>query len=226
MSNRFIAALMGLFGLIELVLLGLVLFSRDRIIIQQGVQAYRSIVFGAALVALNLVILLFFLVRNILEQKSQKRADEELTLEKRRDPLANEVDVVAEITKNMRDVDPPEFAKYGKQILSQISSARELSEDFDRAAGDSTQPIIKNIAKELRAIRVRVLEDAKSINRRLVLGRDAEGIEAKLEANKKLLADADNLVLEALNYLDVKTVTTDVELGNLTDALRDLIKMI
>ena len=91
---------------------------------------------------------------------------------------------------------------------------------------NNDQPIIQNIAKELISIRVRILQDAKSIYRRLIIAKDAENIEAKLIHNNKLLDDADSLIVEAINYIDVKTSTSEIDLKNLTESLKELIKLI
>ena len=101
-----------------------------------------------------------------------------------------------------------------------------MSDDFAEIVENNDQPIIQNIAKELISIRVRILQDAKSIYRRLIIAKDAENIEAKLIHNNKLLDDADSLIVEAINYIDVKTSTSEIDLKNLTESLKELIKLI
>ena len=41
-----------------------------------------------------------------------------------------------------------------------------------------------------------------------------------------MLDDADSLIVEAINYIDVKTSTSEIDLKNLTESLKELIKLI
>ena len=103
---------------------------------------------------------------------------------------------------------------------------RKLENEFIEIQDNNNLPILINISKELKSIRYHLLEDAKSIYKRIVISKETEKIVEKLKHNDKLLEDAENLILEALNYIDIKTSTTETDLKNLTESLQDLIKLI
>ena len=55
---------------------------------------------------------------------------------------------------------------------------------------------------------------------------DYDTIDAKISHNRKLLEDADKLIVEAIRYIEVKSNPTDVDLKNLIESLKDLMKLI
>lgn len=116
--------------------------------------------------------------------------------------------------------------EYINKIIEQINMGRKLENEFIEIQDNNNLPIIINISKELKSIRYHLLEDAKSIYKRIVISKETEKIVEKLKHNDKLLEDAENLILEALNYIDIKTSTTETDLKNLTESLQDLIKLI
>lgn len=56
----------------------------------------------------------------------------------------------------------------------------------------------------------------------MIIAKDSETIESKLVYNEKLLNDASDLIAEANNYLDEKVPSTNVDLDNLVEALKEL----
>ena len=111
-------------------------------------------------------------------------------------------------------------------MIHQMKSAETLQDDFIEIVENNDLPVIQDIANELQSIQIRMLQDAKSIYRRLIISEEADVIEKKLNDNDKVLKDANKLITEAINYLDVKTPSTEVDLKNLIESLQDLMKLI
>lgn len=106
-----------------------------------------------------------------------------------------------------------------------MNDIKQLQKEFGEiveTSDNNALPIINNIFRELMSIRVHILNDAKSIYRRLIIAKDSETIESKLVYNEKLLNDASDLIAEANNYLDEKVPSTNVDLDNLVEALKEL----
>ena len=167
-----------------------------------------------------------FAIKNYLSSKSKELQLVAIEEEQRKDPLYDEASMIEKLTNIQETIDEPEYVDYTKRILKQLLAAKTLSDDFVEIVENNDQPIIQNIAKELVSIRVHILQDAKSIYRRLIIAKDGENIESRLIHNDKLLDDADSLIVEAINYIDVKTSTSEIDLKNLTESLKELIKLI
>ncbi|MBZ2062905.1 hypothetical protein K1J01_10845 [Streptococcus sanguinis] len=180
-----------------------------------------------AYIALGLTILYAgFVIKSYVASKNKELQLVAFEEEQRKDPLYDEASMIEKLTDIQGTIENPEYIDYAKRILKQLLDAKALSDDFAEIVENNDQPIIQNIAKELISIRVRILQDAKSIYRRLIIAKDAENIETKLIHNNKLLDDADSLIVEAINYIDVKTSTSEIDLKNLTESLKELIKLI
>ncbi|MBP2620802.1 hypothetical protein DHL47_05515 [Streptococcus panodentis] len=167
-----------------------------------------------------------FVIKSYISSKSKELRLVAFEEEQRKDPLYDETSMIQKLTDIQETIDEPEYIDYTKRILKQLLAAKTLSDDFVEIVENNDQPIIQNIAKELVSIRVHILQDAKSIYRRLIIAKDGANIETKLIHNDKLLDDADSLIVEAINYIDVKTSTSEIDLKNLTDSLKELIKLI
>ncbi len=124
-----------------------------------------------------------------------------------------------EVSSNSR------YVFYIDKILSQIKEGEKIQKEFFEISENNSLPILKNIGKELESIRVHLLQDAKSVYRRLRI-EDESKIEDKINHNDIMLNDAKKLLIETINYLDVKTPSTELDLNNLTESLKDLIELI
>ena len=212
--------------LLTIILFKLVIFNMDDIIVDSVIGTFKMINVGAY-IALGLTILYaVFVIKSYVASKNKELQLVAFEEEQRKDPLYDEASMIEKLTDIQGTIENPEYIDYAKRILKQLLDAKALSDDFAEIVENNDQPIIQNIAKELISIRVRILQDAKSIYRRLIIAKDAENIEAKLIHNNKLLDDADSLIVEAINYIDVKTSTSEIDLKNLTESLKELIKLI
>ena len=70
------------------------------------------------------------------------------------------------------------------------------------------------------------MADAKSIYRRLLIGKDGDTILKKLEANDQILQEANDLVVEAINYIDAKTDSKNLDLESLAKSLKQLVDLL
>ena len=229
MINKFIirhGLVSGGLSILTIILFKLVMFDKDDIIVESGIRTFKMINVGAY-IALGLTILYAgFVIKSYVASKNKELQLVAFEEEQRKDPLYDEASMIEKLTGIQGTIENPEYIDYAKRILKQLLDAKALSDDFAEIVENNDQPIIQNIAKELISIRVRILQDAKSIYRRLIIAKDAENIEAKLIHNNKLLDDADSLIVEAINYIDVKTSTSEIDLKNLTESLKELIKLI
>ena len=229
MINKFIikhGLVTGGLTLLTIILFKLVIFNKDDIIVDSGIGNFKMKNVGAY-IALGMTILYSgFVIKSYFASKNKELQLVAFEEEQRKDPLYDEASMIEKLTDIQGTIENPEYIDYAKRILKQLLDAKALSDDFAEIVENNDQPIIQNIAKELISIRVRILQDAKSIYRRLIIAKDAENIEAKLIHNNKLLDDADSLIVEAINYIDVKTSTSEIDLKNLTESLKELIKLI
>lgn len=200
--------------------------NKDNILISIGIRNYKALLFvNFVIPILILIVLSYLILKNILDIR-KIRISKYIENEKRKaDPLYDEKEVLSKLASLKPNVDK-NYIPYIDRIIEDINRAKDIQKDFNEIIEDNNQPIILNISKELTSVRVHVLEDAKSITRRLIISKDEETIKNKLEHNKKLLSDAENLVVEAISYIDIKTKSTENDLENLTKALKELITLI
>ena len=175
---------------------------------------------GVSLIGLGYVVASIYQI-----QKTQHKAIEEDKRNKLTNPLYDQRATIEKLTAIQKDLNNP-YKDYAKRMLHQMKSAEALQEDFIEIVENNDLPIIQDIADELQSIQVRLLHDAKSIYRRLIIAEETDVIEKKLADNDKVLKYANSLITEAINYLDVKTPSTDVDLKNLIASLQDLITLI
>ncbi|KXT86075.1 hypothetical protein STRDD11_00056 [Streptococcus sp. DD11] len=202
------------------------MFDKDDIIVESGIGTFKMIHTSAYILLVLTVLYAGFVIKSYISSKSKELRLVAFEEEQRKDPLYDETSMIQKLTDIQETIDEPEYIDYTKRILKQLLAAKTLSDDFVEIVENNDQPIIQNIAKELVSIRVHILQDAKSIYRRLIIAKDGANIETKLIHNDKLLDDADSLIVEAINYIDVKTSTSEIDLKNLTDSLKELIKLI
>lgn len=225
-KTKIIGAIAGISFLLSLILIFGVSSLQDQIIIASGIRFFKTLLTlgkllsGASLIGLGYTGFTFYQT-----QKTQHKAIEDDKRNKLTNPLYDQATTIEKLTAIQKDLESP-YKDYAKRILHQMKSAEALQEDFIEIVENNDLPIICDIADELESIQVRLLHDAKSIYRRLIVAEETDVIEKKLADNDKVLKDANSLITEAINYLDVKTPSTDVDLKNLIASLQDLIKLI
>ena len=212
--------LVGISGLaLSLILLFIVNFKRTDLLVSFGSKVFK--LFNI----LAIVILVFSLLTIIASVVM-------FIMNKQKDPLYEEASVVSKLNTLQERYSlqtSPESKPYKQainEILHQLEEAKTLSSDFAEIVENNSHPIIQNIGNELVSIRVHILGDAKSIYRRAIILEDYDTIDEKISHNRTLLEDADKLIVEAIRYIDVKSNPTDVDLKNLTESLKDLMKLI
>lgn len=217
----------GYFGAIGFVILSVLLFiisfsSRDNIIIAVGIGMFKFLVAVGWIFAILVVVTL--IVTTVVKVKVHVDYRRALTDEKeaRKNPLHDENEVILKLKALDTTLDNLYYLPYAKRILEQMNDIKQLQKEFGEiveTSDNNALPIIDNIFRELMSIRVYILNDAKSIYRRLIIAKDIETIESKLVYNEKLLNDASDLIVEANNYLDEKVPSTNVDLDNLVGAV-------
>lgn len=225
-KTKIIGAIVGISFLLSLVLIFGVSSLQDQIIIASGIRTFKTLLTLGKLLSGASLIGLGYVVASIYQtQKTQHKAIEDDKRNKLTNPLYDQAATIEKLTAIQKDLEAP-YKDYAKRMLHQMKSAEALQEDFIEIVENNELPIIQDIADELESIQVRLLHDAKSIYRRLIVAEETDVIEKKLADNDKVLKDANSLITEAINYLDVKTPSTDVDLKNLIASLQDLIKLI
>ena len=227
---------LGLGGFIGLALSLILLFTmnlkRTDFLVSLGSKTYKflNMTFFILLV-LSLLAIIASLVLFLMKHR-QETTLREIEIEQTKDPLYEEASILSKLStllERYRVQTTTESKPYKdaiNEILHQMEEAKTLSYDFAEIVENNSQPIIQNIGNELTSIRIHILSDAKSIYRRAIILEDYETIDAKIKHNRKLLEDADKLIIEAIRYIDVKSNPTDVDLKNLTESLKELMKMI
>lgn len=225
-KTKLIGAIAGGSFLLSLVILLGITSNKDPIIIASGIRSFKALLTLTKLLLGGSLIGLGYAGATIYRtQKTQHKAIEEDKHNKLTNPLYDQASTIEKLTTIQKDLELP-YKDYAKRMLHQLKSAEALQEDFIEIIENNDLPIIQDIADELESIQVRLLHDAKSIYRRLIVAEETDVIEKKLADNDKVLKDANSLITEAINYLDVKTPSTDVDLKNLITSLQDLIKLI
>ena len=204
----------------------LIKLNRSHIIIEFGIKIFNKIItllnIGIIASVITLIIIFILTIKIKINQKNEIKIETEA----KKDPLYEQKEIIQKLNNLIPTIESEIYLKYINRLFDQIQKGNELVTDFKQVVDENNQPIIQNIAKELKTIQIHILEDSKSIYRRLIVEKDGETIQSKLDHNDKLLNDADKLIVEAINYIDVKSNSTDVDLKNLTESLKDLIKMI
>lgn len=196
--------------------------SKDEIIIQHGISFHKSL---STFLFINILLFLLFFILFFSKYTLDKY--KKLKIEHEKNEPLYEQEIVIQTINNFRSEvsSNSRYVFYIDKILSQIKEGEKIQKEFFEISENNSLPILKNIAKELESIRVHLLQDAKSIYRRLRI-EDESKIEDKINHNDIMLNDAKKLLIETINYLDVKTPSTELDLNNLTESLKDLIELI
>lgn len=217
-------------SVLSLILLLILHTKKSDLLISLGSQNLRLLTICLWIITLAGIIstiadgLLYF-----KELKNQQE-EEKRQLEESKDPLYDEKATIQKLESFLEryesNPDAKVYLRAVSTMLDQIAESKTLSRDFEVISENSDQPIIENIQKELITIRVHLLNNAKSIYRRALILEDLDTINEKLTHNRKVLDDADKLILEAISYIEAKSNNTSLDLKNLTESLKDLIKLI
>ena len=203
-----------------------VIHSKDNIIINMGIKTFARLTILAKVVAgLSGVSLLFSGARVLITHLNDKKVIEHNEEQKRIDPYYEEGEIIRKLDSVSHKVKPT-YRTYADRMIEQITTAKDLQGQYVEIIENNDLPIIQDIGDKLAEIRLHVLHDAKSIYRRLVISEDAEVIENKLSKNDKLISDANNLMVQAIEYLDTKTESNDIDLKNLIKAFQKLLEQL
>lgn len=203
-----------------------VIHSKDNIIINMGIKTFARLTILAKVVAgLSGVSLLFSGARVLITHLNDKKVIEHNEEQKRIDPYYEEGEIINKLESVTHKVKPA-YRTYADRMIEQITTAKDLQGQYAEIIENNDLPIIQDIGDKLAEIRLHVLHDAKSIYRRLVISEDAEVIENKLSKNDKLISDANNLMVQAISYLDTKTESNDIDLKNLIKAFQNLLEQL
>lgn len=210
----------------SLVFLFFVIHSKDNIIINMGIKTFARLTILAKVVAgLSGVSLLFSGARVLITHLNDKKVIEHNEEQKRIDPYYEEGEIINKLESVTHKVKPA-YRTYADRMIEQITTAKDLQGQYAEIIENNDLPIIQDIGDKLAEIRLHVLHDAKSIYRRLVISEDSEVIENKLFKNDKLISDANNLMVQAISYLDTKTESNDIDLKNLINAFQNLLEQL
>lgn len=222
------------FGLILSILFGLFAFliylffglNKDSTIINHGIGFYKATnKIILVLLVLAVVTMIVTTIQWIMNKVRKNQQTVQLN-EAKKDPLYEEPIIQEKLIELQRNTKKQQYKSTISLILDQIDEIQELQKSFENAIEDNHKPIIENIKRELMSIRLHIMQEAKSIYRRLLVEQDDNKITEKIKHNDKILSDANKLISEALNYVDVTTESTDVDLKNLTESLKELIELI
>lgn len=203
-----------------------IIHSKDNIIINMGIKTFAHMVTLAKLVAGLSSISLFGALAGVLATyMNNKKVIEYNEEQKRTDPYYDEGGIISKLESVKYKVKPT-YRIYVDHMLTQINTTKDLQLQYAEIIENNDLPIIQDIGDKLAEIRLHVLHDAKSIYRRLVISEDAEVIEDKLSKNDKLISDANNLMVQAIAYLDTKTESNDIDLKNLIKAFQNLLEQL
>ncbi len=207
---------------------------QDDIIVNTSFATYQALryiilaIFGLNTVFGALVSIKFLL--NRLEENEQTEKE----IEESKNPLSEEASVLQKLQSIIDNDDDIsyDYITYAKRAIKQIKDGKQLIKDYKEITESNedddlaNQPVIQNIGEELVNVRVRLLADAKSIYRRLLIGKDGDTILKKLEANDQILQEANDLVVEAINYIDAKTDSKNLDLESLAKSLKQLVDLL
>lgn len=207
---------------------------QDDIIVNTSFATYKTLRYIIlAIFGLNTVFGALTSMRFLLNRVEENEQIEK-EIEESKNPLSEEASVLQKL-QNIIDNDDDisyDYITYAKQAIKQIEDGKQLIKDYKEITESNedddlaNQPVIQNIGEELVNVRVRLLADAKSIYRRLLIGKDGDTILKKLEANDQILQEANDLVVEAINYIDAKTDSKNLDLESLAKSLKQLVDLL
>jgi hypothetical protein len=216
------------------VLLYFINANQDDIIVYTSFATYRtSLYLIYALLAVN-TLFAFMTLISYFSHRFDEIGQSEKEIEESKNPLSEEESVLQKLQSIIDNDDDIsyDYITYAKRAIKQIKDGKQLIKDYKEITESNedddlaNQPVIQNIGEELVNVRVRLLADAKSIYRRLLIGQDGDTILKKLEANDQILQEANDLVVEAINYIDAKTDSKNLDLESLAKSLKQLVDLL
>lgn len=216
------------------VLLYFINANQDDIIVYTSFATYRtSLYLIYALLAVN-TLFAFMTLISYFSHRFDEIGQSEKEIEESKNPLSEEASVLQKLQSVIDNDDDIsyDYITYAKRAIKQIKDGKQLIKDYKEITESNedddlaNQPVIQNIGEELVNVRVRLLADAKSIYRRLLIGKDGDTILKKLEANDQILQEANDLVVEAINYIDAKTDSKNLDLESLAKSLKQLVDLL
>ena len=218
-----LSILFGLFAFLLYLFFGL---NKDNTIIHHGIEFYKTTnKIILVLLVLAVVTIIVTTVQKIMNMVRKNQQTVQLN-EAKKDPLYEEPIIHEKLATLFKRTKKEDYKSTISLILDQMDEIQELQKSFENAIEDNHKPIIENIKRELMSIRLHIMQEAKSIYRRLLVEQNVDKIAEKIKHNDKILADANKLISEALNYVDLTNESTDVDLKNLTESLKELIELI
>ena len=218
-----LSILFGLFAFLLYLFFGL---NKDNTIIHHVIEFYKTTnKIILVLLVLAVVTIIVTTVQKIMNMVRKNQQTVQLN-EAKKDPLYEEPIIQEKLINLFKTTRKEDYKSTISLILDQMDEIQELQKSFEDAIEDNHKPIIENIKRELMSIRLHIMQEAKSIYRRLLVEQNDDKIAEKIKHNDKILADANKLISEVLNYVDVTTESTDVDLKNLTESLKELIELI
>ena len=207
---------------------------QDDIIVNTSFATYKtSLYIIYAILTIN-TLFAFMMLISYFSHRFDEIGQSEKEIEESKNPLSEEASVLQKL-QNIIDNDDDisyDYITYAKRAIKQIKDGKQLIKDYKEITESNedddlaNQPVIQNIGEELVNVRVRLLADAKSIYRRLLIGQDGDTILKKLEANDQILQEANDLVVEAINYIDAKTDSKNLDLESLAKSLKQLVDLL
>lgn len=216
------------------VLLYFINANQDDVIVYTSFATYRtSLYLIYAIIAIN-TLFAFMTLISYFSHRFDEIGQSEKEIEESKNPLSEEASVLQKLQSIIDNDDDIsyDYITYAKRAIKQIKDGKQLIKDYKEITESNedddlaNQPVIQNIGEELVNVRVRLLADAKSIYRRLLIGQDGDTILKKLEANDQILQEANDLVVEAINYIDAKTDSKNLDLESLAKSLKQLVDLL
>ena len=207
---------------------------QDDIIVNTSFATYRIGIYFINVVLVINSILAFMMFIRYFSHRFDEIGQSEKEIEESKNPLSEEASVLQKLQSIIDNDDDIsyDYITYAKRAIKQIKDGKQLIKDYKEITESNedddlaNQPVIQNIGEELVNVRVRLLADAKSIYRRLLIGQDGDTILKKLEANDQILQEANDLVVEAINYIDAKTDSKNLDLESLAKSLKQLVDLL
>lgn len=205
-----------------LFLLKVVFFNKTDVIVSAGIGMYKMLTFAFYFFTALIIGLFIFIMKRYFDFKNRTKEQAILDMKKKQDPLYEEEKVIADL-EELEKTSSPSYKKYATHMLEQMYDAKNIERKFLKAVGDTDLPVIQTISEQIKSIQVHLLKDAKSVYRRILVEQGEDNIKNRLAKNDTLLKDAQPVIYEAINYLDLKTESNDLDLKSFAESLQELL---
>lgn len=221
-----IGIIVGIISILMILIPTVMTLDYDQAIINYGVSLV-SLLKTVRLIGITLIIVSIglFTIPTYLDSRKQATEAKIKVKEKETNPYYEEPIIINKLRNSIGETDNG-YIQYGKKMIRQLNLLNDQIDDYKSVTSEYDYPIIESIDKELMTAKLKFIENAKSINNRLLISNGQDEIVKRLDENDETLNQVKALVLEAINYVDEKTPRTDSNLNNLTESLQELIKTI